>query len=363
MSPQEWDTFLLAGEAEPVDHEVRRDRTRKIVYAGLAAVATAGIVGLYTLTRPFLGPDDFEGAGTGAVVVRISPGESAVQIAETLAKAGVVASSGAFVREVEARAKSGSLRPGDYRLNKGMSASIALDRLLDRDSRVSRRVTIPEGLRAKEVYVRLSAASGVPVAEFEKAAAQPAALGLPSYAKSVEGFLFPATYEVEPSSTARSLLRDMAAQFGRVADRLGLDAREGMSPLDVVTTASIVQAEGGRDDDYPKIARVIYNRLKKGGRLEMDSTTMYGLGKYGIAATIDETRDDSPYNTYRIDGLPPGPIGNPGEQALRAALKPAKGDWYWFVTTDPGRRITKFTDNEGEFVKYREELNRYLGTN
>ncbi|WP_062357380.1 endolytic transglycosylase MltG [Herbidospora yilanensis] len=363
MSPQEWDTFLLADEAEPVDHGLRRDRTRKIVYAGLAAVATAGIVGLYTVARPFLAPDDFDGAGTGAVVVRISSGESAVQIAETLAKAGVVASSNVFVREVEARAKSGSLRPGDYRLNKGMAASVALDRLLDPDSRVSRRVTIPEGLRAKEVYVRLSAASGFPVAEFEKAAAQPATLGLPPYARSVEGFLFPATYEVEPSSTAKSLLRDMAAQFGRVADRLGLDAHEGMTPLDVVTTASIVQAEGGRDDDYPKIARVIYNRLKKGGRLEMDTTVLYAQNRRTLNVSEKDTKVASPYNTYRIDGLPPGPIGNPGEQALRAALKPAKGDWYWFVTTDPGRRITKFTDNEGEFVKYREELNRYLGTN
>ncbi len=154
MSPQEWDTFLLADEAEPVDHEVRRERTRKIVYAGLAAVATAGIVGLFTLTRPFLGPDDFEGPGTGAVVVRISSGDSAAQVAETLAKAGVVASAGSFIRVVEDRAKSGSLRPGDYKLAKGMAASVALDRLLDRDARVSRRVTIPEGLRAKEVYVR-----------------------------------------------------------------------------------------------------------------------------------------------------------------------------------------------------------------
>ncbi|WP_061295340.1 endolytic transglycosylase MltG [Herbidospora cretacea] len=363
MSPQEWDTFLLADEAEPVDHDARRERTRKIVHAGLAAVATAGIVGLFTLVRPFLGPDDFEGPGTGAVVVRISSGDSAAQVAETLARAGVVASAGSFVRVVEDRAKSGSLRPGDYKLAKGMAASAALDRLLDRDSRVSRRVTIPEGLRAKEVYVRLSAASGFPVAEFEKAAAQPETLGLPPYAKSAEGFLFPATYEVEPSSTARSLLRDMTAQFGRVADRLGLDSAEGMDPLQVVTTASIVQAEGGRDDDYPKIARVIYNRLKKGGRLEMDTTVLYAQNRRTLNVSEKDTQVRSPYNTYRIDGLPPGPIGNPGEQALLAALNPAKGDWYWFVTTDPGRRITKFTDNEGEFVKYREELNRYLGTN
>ncbi|WP_066372485.1 endolytic transglycosylase MltG [Herbidospora mongoliensis] len=363
MSPQEWDTFLLADEAEPVDHDVRRERTRKIVYAGLAGVATAGIVGLFTLTRPFLGPDDFEGPGTGAVIVRISSGDSAAQVAETLAKAGVVASPGSFVRVVEDRAKSGSLRPGDYKLSKGMAASVALDRLLDRDSRVSRRVTIPEGLRAKEVYVRLSAASGFPVAEFEKAAAQPETLGLPSYAKTAEGFLFPATYEVEPSSTAKSLLRDMAAQFGRVAERIGMESGEGLSPLQVVTTASIVQAEGGSDDDYPKIARVIYNRLKKGGRLEMDTTVLYAQNRRTLNVSEKDTQVRSPYNTYRIDGLPPGPISNPGEQALLAALKPAKGDWYWFVTTDPGRRITKFTDNEGEFVKYREELNRYLGTN
>ncbi|WP_344829995.1 endolytic transglycosylase MltG, partial [Nonomuraea dietziae] len=128
------------------------------------------------------------------------------------------------------------------------------------------------------------------------------------------------------------------------------------------TVASLVQAEGGRDTDYPKIARVIYNRLKGGTPLQLDATVTYALGRRTLKVSLKDTKVRSPYNTYRHKGLPPGPIANPGEKALLAALHPAEGDWYWFVTTDPEHRITKFTDKESEFVRYREELNDYLGT-
>jgi UPF0755 protein len=245
-----------------------------------------------------------------------------------------------------------------------MAASAALDLMLEPGSRIRRRVTIPEGLRAVETVARLARGSGLPAGEMAALAAAPGGLGLPSYAGgAVEGFLFPATYDIEPRTTPQDLMRALVRRFTRAAAKIELEAgaaRVRLTPRQVVVVASIVQAEGGTEADYPKIARVVYNRLASGAKLEMDSTVMYGLGKHGIVASHAEIKRDTPYNTYLRPGLPPGPIANPGEAALRAALYPAVGDWYWFVTVDPEHRITKFTDKESEFVKFREELHARL---
>jgi UPF0755 protein len=246
-----------------------------------------------------------------------------------------------------------------------MAAGSAVDLMLRPGSRERRRVTIPEGLRSWEVLDRLAEATGLGVADLRRAAARPDRLGLPGYARGgLEGLLFPATYDVAPRTSAPQLLAAMVARFKQAAAAVGLDPGAGrvrLSPMEVITVASIVQAEGGREADYPKIARVIYNRLARGGMLQMDTTVLYAQRRRSLRMSESDTRFASPYNTYRHRGLPPGPIANPGEPALAAALSPAKGDWYWFVTTDPTRRITKFTDKESEFVVFREEMNKHLG--
>ncbi|MFC4533465.1 endolytic transglycosylase MltG [Sphaerisporangium dianthi] len=366
------DLIAFSGEDAAGEDDERRARTERgrrglvlLVAGASTALVAAGLAGAFTMCRPLMTPDDFEGKGSAPVVVEIVPGASAGEIAEALVRAEVVASTRSFVHVVEERGKSGSLRPGRYLLRKRMAAASALDLLLTPQSRIRKRVTIPEGLRAAETVARLAQGSGLPAAELSKILARPADLGLPAYAKdTAEGFLFPATYDIERSTTPRDLLRSMVRRFKRAAGQVGLEAgaaRQRLTPREVVVVASIVQAEGGRDADYPKIARVIYNRLASGAKLEMDSTVMYGLGKHGIVASGAEIKRDTPYNSYMHPGLPPGPISNPGEAALSAALRPAKGDWYWFVTVDPRRRITKFTDKESEFVKYREELHQRLG--
>ncbi|MER5626851.1 endolytic transglycosylase MltG [Streptosporangium sp. NPDC002544] len=175
---------------------------------------------------------------------------------------------------------------------------------------------------------------------------------------------FPATYEIEPGTTAQDVPVAMVERYKQAAEHLDLKeraARKRLTPLEAVTMASIVQAEGGRDPDYPKIARVIYNRIRAGTPLQPDTTVLYAQGRRTLEVSEKDTEVRSPYNIYRRPGLPPGPIANPGEKALIAALRPDQGDWFWFVTTDPEHRITKFTDKESEFVRYREELNRYLG--
>ncbi|MEU6724330.1 endolytic transglycosylase MltG [Nonomuraea wenchangensis] len=353
------------GPAAEVKKGGRRRAARKagLVAAGLAVALIGAGVGVIVLVKPYLSPADFEGRGEGTVTVRIPPGSSAQAIGVALADAGVVASAGSFVRATEDRAVTGRLRPGTYRLRKGMAATAALDLLLDAGSRVVKRVTVPEGMRVSEVLARLAKQTGLSLREF--LAVDKGLVGLPSYAPGLEGFLFPATYEIEPGDTPVDVLAAMVERFGAEARRLRLAeqaARVHLTPLEAVTVASMIQAEGGTDADYPKIARVIYNRLQRGTPLEIDSTVLYAQKRRTLRVTEKDTKVDSPYNTYRHKGLPPGPIANPGAKALVAALNPADGDWHWFVTTDPAHRITKFTNKESEFVRYREELNKNLGT-
>ncbi|MEV4170385.1 endolytic transglycosylase MltG [Nonomuraea sp. NPDC049709] len=353
-------------EADVIPLPARRQRAlRKVglLSLGLLAGVLALGGGAIAVLKPYLSPDDFEGPGSGAVTVRIAPGSSAQAIGSALADAGVVASVQSFVNVTEDRAVSDRLRPGHYRLRKGMAAGAALDLLLAPSSRIVRRVTVPEGMRVQEVLSRVAKLAGLPIEALRNV--DNALVGLPSYAKGLEGFLFPATYEIEPGDTAVDVLAAMAERFAVAARHVGLEeqaSRVNLTPLQVVTVASLIQAEGGTDEDYPKISRVIYNRLAKGTPLEIDSTVLYAQNRRTLKVTESDTKVNSPYNTYRHKGLPPGPIANPGEKALMAALNPAEGDWHWFVTTDPAHRITKFTNKESEFVRYREELNKNLGT-
>ncbi|MEV4109478.1 endolytic transglycosylase MltG [Nonomuraea sp. NPDC049695] len=356
-----------AGPAETMTVPARRRQALRkagIVSAGLVAGLVALGAGAIVVLKPYLSPDDFDGPGSGVVTVRIAPGSSAEDVGSTLADAGVVASARSFVRVAEERAVANRLQPGHYRLRKGMEAGAALDLLLAPASRVVRRVTIPEGMRTSEVLARVAKQTGLPLKELQSV--DKGLVGLPKYAPGLEGFLFPATYEIEPGDKAVDVLAAMVERFGVAARQVGLEeqaARRHLTPLEAVTVASMIQAEGGTDADYPKISRVIYNRLQKGTKLEIDSTVLYAQNRRSLRITESDTKVDSPYNTYRHKGLPPGPIANPGEKALLAALNPASGDWHWFVTTDPAHRITKFTNKESEFVRYREELKKNLGTN
>ncbi|GLW19980.1 endolytic transglycosylase MltG [Microbispora triticiradicis] len=342
-------------------------RAALVAGGGFALVAAAVAYGVHAVVGQPGSPPDYSGGGSGTVTIEITPGTSAGEVGQTLAKAGVVASAQSFVEQVISRSKESGLHPGRYVLRRRMSASAALDLLLAPASRVVRKVTVPEGLRLREVLRVLADGTGIPLKDFTEAAGETRRLRLPEYAEGeAEGFLFPATYEIEPGATAGDMLRKMVARFRLAAKKVGLEdlaPRLNLTPRQAVTVASIVQAEGGVPADYPKIARVVYNRLARGAKLEMDSTVNYALNRHTLKVTAEDTRNGSPYNTYARPGLPPGPIGNPGESALLATLHPAEGGWYWFVTTDPRRKITKFTDKEMEFRKYREELNRYLGTN
>ncbi|GGK87046.1 ABC transporter substrate-binding protein [Sphaerisporangium melleum] len=346
----------------------RRQRRKGYVAFLAAMVIIVGVLGAggyygYNWLRGVAVPKDFTGQGTGEVVVEIKQGQSASEVAQTLVDQGVVASERAFINAIGAAGKSASLQPGDYKLRKGMSAAAAVP-LLDPERRLQTTLTLREGLRLSQILQQLATATGRPVRDFQKAAKDAEALDLPSYArKRLEGFAFPATYEVSPKSTPEDLLAAMVARYKKAADDVGLAEgarRLGHTPMEIMTIASIVQAESGSKRDMAKIARVIYNRLERTPpmMLQMDSTVMYALNKFGVAATHAETKNKSRYNTYAHPGLPPGPIGNPGEDAIKAALEPADGPWLFFVTVDTKRGITKYTDSQAEHDKFVEEFNR-----
>jgi UPF0755 protein len=229
--------------------------------------------------------------------------------------------------------------------------------VLDPSARIESRVTLPEGLRLDETLKRLAAGSKIPLKDYEKALRKDAgALGLPTYAKgNPEGFLFPATYNVEPNATATSVLTQLFKAYATNSDKAGV-TRTNHTPEEIVTVASLVEAEARNPDDYGKVARVVYNRLQQGMPLQFDSTVNYALHADKTIVTYQDLGVNSPYNTYKHTGLPPAPINSPGLAAMTAAVNPTPGNWLYFVTVDPQAGTTKFTNSYQEFLKFRNEL-------
>lgn len=287
---------------------------------------------------------DFEGTGTGSVTVTIPEGATGTDIARILAENGVVKTDKAFIEEFSADARAASIQPGTYSLKKEMSASAALSALLNPTSKEEMKVTIPEGFTKQQVFERLASVLGVSVEEVRAAASDPNAIGLPAEAGGdLEGWFAPLTYTLEPGMTAEQALAAMVSERVIELQQIGVPQAQWK---ELLTKASIIEREANRAEDYPKVARVIENRLvdvdNVNGRLQMDSTVLYGLGRTGGVPTQAELDQDTPYNTYKNQGLPPGPIGNPGEAAIKAALQPADGSWLYFVTVDLNTGETRF---------------------
>jgi UPF0755 protein len=326
-------------------------------------LSIGGVYG-YHLYMDKYHPADYSGDGTGSLVVQVAKGDSASSLAPKLVKLGVVASSRAFVLAAEHSTSGAGLLPGFYGMHKHMKASLAYAILVNPANMVQVKVTIPEGWRLSQTISYLGAKSGIAASAYAKALKDPAALGLPSFANGKpEGYLFPATYAVVPHETATGVLKAMVERFSQESDTVNLVTgaqRVGLTPGQVITMASLVQAEGGRLSDYPKIARVIYNRLKQGMPLELDSTVLYGLNTFGIIASNAQLQSTSPYNTYRHKGLTPGPIDSPGNAAIQAVLHPATGNWIYFVTVNPKTGETKFTSSQRQFLQFRQELEQNL---
>lgn len=295
--------------------------------------------------------DDYpEGFGVKDVQITIPEGSLGGDIGNLLVKSGVVKSRKAFLKAYSKHEQAKSIQAGTYKMKTEVSGEMAVAMLLNPRNQVHNRVTVPEALWMSNQFAILSKKTGLPVKAFEAAAANPQALGLPKWVgKSAEGFLFPQTYEIGQKPTATSILTLMAKQFNDVADKTNLVTGAealGRTPREVITVASILEAEA-QEKDMPMVAGIIYNRLGIDMQLQLDSTSYYAtqtpLGKPLPKNFRDQ---DSPYNTYKVYGLPPTPIGAPGEKAIKAALNPTKSENLYWVTINYKTKETVFSANK-----------------
>ncbi|MEU9802840.1 endolytic transglycosylase MltG [Streptomyces sp. NPDC051000] len=348
-----------------------KDTTKRSGAACLiAALVIVGVVGGggyygYTyLKSKFSSAADFAGTGTDeSVDVEIPKNAGLMLMGQLLKKAGVVASAEAFAAAAEANPKGKSIQPGVYSLKKEMSARSAVEVMID--PAALNVLTIPEGKRNFEIYNMVDKKLSLKPGTTKDVAAKEAKnLGLPDWANSnknikdpLEGFLYPARYDLGKDMKPEALLKQMVAKASQEyanADVKGQATKMGLkNPLELVTVASLVQAEGKYQHDFDKISRVVYNRLKPGntetnGLLDFDSTINYIKGQSTLdVGSVKELRQIAdPYNTYKIVGLPAGPISNPGADALKAATNPEPGPWYYFVSVNENKTLFAVTNDE-----------------
>lgn len=315
----------------------------------VSAALLVSLLSIYSLSVFKSGPRaaaDFECATQSdprTVSIDVASGETGSEIARELFDKEVTASSEIFFRLAVADPKAQLIAPGVHIIDTQICAEQALAQLLD-SKRIAGLIAVSEGAWISEIK-KLFINAGYPQDEVKAAFASAV---IPKPFAKLEGLLFPAQYSFAQGTKADAALEKMITRGVSEAVKVGyLSAESKYSPQELLTIASIIQAEGG-DGDFEKVSRVIYNRLKIGMPLQMDSTVHYIMGSRGdIFLSTKSTLINSPYNTYRKYGLPPGPIGNPGSSAMKAALSPAAGDWLYFITVAP--QDTRFTTSLDEF--------------
>lgn len=357
----------------PTSSERPKRRAHVILWTVLPLVVIAAIVasGVYVWNtfepeiRSVMGweePNDYEGAGTGEVLIVITEGDTGSDIASTLADSGVTKTSEAFYQLLLTQQPEPTFQPGTYSLKNKMSSQAALDALLDDENKIERTALIREGITGEQILQRVSDATEIPLDDLRKAASTPSDFGIPTSAPSIEGWLFPAVYTFEPGMTAHEVIQKMVTRMFTALDEANV-APENRER--VLTTASIIQREARQEEDFYKVSRVIQNRLDAGMKLQMDSTAQYGVdtGSDSVWSSEEALESDSPWNTYKHEGLPIGPIASPGDLAIDAAVNPASGDWLFFVTVNLKTGETVFSTTNAEHEKAVETLRTWCDEN
>lgn len=349
----------------------------------VALVLTGGVGGIgyfgYQFYQDRFGSaPDYTGEGTSqTVTVEIPKGALGSEIGQRLKAAGVVKSVDAFVIAQQQNPEGGKIQAGAYLLKKQMSAASAVEMMLDPKSQ--NNVLVRPGERNVDVYKAIDQQLELSSGATKKVAKEKyKSLGLPSWANDnseikdpLEGFLHPGTYAAAKGMKPEAVLKEMVTRAADRYESLDLEAKAKSlkldSPLQVVTVASLAQAEGKTDDDYRKMAEVVYNRLDLAnpetyGALQFDSTFNYLKGQSNIDISESEIKSNpDPYNTYYHKGLPPGPIGNPGDGAMKGALNPTDQGWYYFVAVD-GVSKTEFAKTHDEFLILKDKFNESRGS-
>ncbi|MFE7576716.1 endolytic transglycosylase MltG [Streptomyces sp. NPDC057521] len=341
----------------------------------VAGVGGAGYFG-YSFYQDRFGPaPDYSGSGSGSVEVEIPKGAFGYDIGNILKKAGVVKSVDAFVSAQNENPKGKGIQAGVYLLHSQMSASEAVKMMVDPKSQ--NLLVIPEGYRNAAVYALVDKRLGLKKGTTKEVAkSKSGELGLPDWASKnkdikdpLEGFLYPAAYPLTKETKPEAILKSMVERSNDEYKKLDLTGTAKKYKLDgpwqVLTVASLVQAEGLTHDDFRKMAEVVYNRLKPNNtitnrKLEFDSAFNYLKNQSKIKIGSNEIRTNpDPYNTYYHPGLPPGPISNPGDEALRATLSPTGDGWMFFISLD-GKK-TQFTKTAAEHEKLNEKFKEQHG--
>jgi UPF0755 protein len=309
----------------------------------LALLALLGVmlgltVALALSARRALSPPGDAGE---AVAFEVKRGATLQSVSRDLERAGVVRSARAFEWLARWRSRAGELRAGEYELSRGFSAERVLAAITAGNVK-THELALPEGLTAVQVAERVEAAGLAGAAAFLAAVRDPefaASLGVEG--DTLEGYLFPETYQLARGLAPRAVVRTLVEHFLTVWAEIAPAAEaRGLSMGEVVTLASIVEKETGAPSERPLIAAVFLNRLRLGMRLETDPTVIYGIADFDGNLTRAHLEDASnPYNTYRIVGLPPGPIANPGGAALRAVVEPAETEYLYFVSRNDGTHV------------------------
>ena len=360
--------------AERGQHAARRRNRRLFAFlGGLIVVVLAVATWLVVLPiYHYLNPSDYSGSGTGSVIVEVQQNDTADDIGTELHNQGVVASVKAFTDAAKDDPRSQNIQPGSYRLREHMSAKSALALLLDPSSRVNADVAVTEGATTLDVLQRLTAkpcaanapksavcGPGMDPTAVRNALENVKALGLPTdylangkTPSSVEGFLYPATYFFAENSDPADALQQMITEFTDAVRRTNFTTAaqaNHITPYEQLIIASIAQAEAKYPEDYGKVARVILNRLAQNIPLQIDATSAYAAKLRGVDPTNTIYADEKgPYNTYKHNGLPPTPIGNPGADAMSGAAAPDKGNWLFYVNKDSAGHLF-FTNSEAAF--------------
>jgi UPF0755 protein len=333
-----------------------------VVLAGGAGAAAFAWINYEDNVRELLGwelSNDYTGDGNGTeALVTIASGDLGDDVARKLHEEGVTLSFDAvwdYLIEREAAGDPVVFFPGTFRLEEEMSAESAVAAVTDPANQLVNQVLITEGMSYHGALEQIAAATEIPIEELQAAAEDYTSFGIPAEAPNLEGWMFPATYQFDPGVTAQQAIQVTVDEMFERLDALGVAPEER---LNILNMAALVQREAGNVEDMSKIARVFYNRLAQDMLLESDATVAYGTGNtHTVWTTADERENpDNLYSTYVHPGLPYGPIGLPGEDAIKAAISPADGPWLFFVPINLQTGETVFSETASEHQAAAERL-------
>lgn len=344
------------------DRTIKRPR---LLFGSIALLATVGLIaGGAVLTsdsiKNFISRfqvADYSGEPGPTTTIVIEPGDNGSAVAKKMVDADIILSFDAIYRDM--LTTYFTIFPGTYEFPTKLSGKRALEILIEGNNRVVVQTTIPEGFKNTAIVEKLVLDLKLDASEVE-AAIEAIMHRLPEQALNAEGYLFPATYTFDPGVSAEQVIDTMVDRTEAELAQYDISLKNSH---DVITLAALIQVEAKLTADFYKVSRVFLNRLDIGMLLQSDATVSYGTGGETVTTTDAQRADKNPYNTYVYQGLPGGPISNPGELAIEAALRPADGDWLFFVTVNLKTGETKFSETLAEHDRAAQEFYAWLREN